>query len=101
LHHHHHRRLLRLIDALERQWQAEHDALGVTACDPYVVRLLDLLRPAHSRTTSQIRARVPALQAGVRRSRAHEFDAVGTPRPKSREYSQRVPSLLPFLSRSP
>ncbi len=38
----HHRRLLRLIDALERQWQTEHEASGFTARDPYVTRLLDL-----------------------------------------------------------
>ncbi|PVE24228.1 hypothetical protein DC522_12080 [Microvirga sp. KLBC 81] len=38
----HHRRLLRLIDALERQWQAEHEESGFTARDPYVARLLDL-----------------------------------------------------------
>ena len=38
----HHRRLLRLIDALEHQWQAERDAPGFTARDPYVARLLDL-----------------------------------------------------------
>lgn len=39
----HHRRLQRLIDALERQWQAEHDVPGFTARDPYVARLLDLI----------------------------------------------------------
>jgi hypothetical protein len=39
----HHRRLLRLIDALERQWQSEHEASGFTARDPYVARLLDLV----------------------------------------------------------
>ncbi|MCB8821960.1 hypothetical protein [Microvirga rosea] len=35
--------LLRLIDALERQWQAEHEASGFTAHDPYAARLLDLV----------------------------------------------------------
>ncbi|UVF22779.1 hypothetical protein HPT29_027560 (plasmid) [Microvirga terrae] len=39
----HHRRLLRLIDALDRQWQAEHTEAGFTARDPYVARLLDLV----------------------------------------------------------
>jgi hypothetical protein len=46
----HHRRLLRLIDALERQWQGEHEASGFTARDPYVARLLalfDLLGSAY------------------------------------------------------
>lgn len=38
----HHRRLLRLIDALERQWRAEREEAGFTARDPYVARLLDL-----------------------------------------------------------
>jgi hypothetical protein len=38
----HHRRLFRLIDALERQWEAEREGAGFTARDPYVARLLDL-----------------------------------------------------------
>jgi FMN-dependent NADH-azoreductase len=38
----HQRCLLRLIDALERQWQAEHEASSFTARDPYAARLPDL-----------------------------------------------------------
>lgn len=38
----HQRRLLRLIDALERQWSAEREEAGFVARDPYVARLLDL-----------------------------------------------------------
>jgi len=38
----HQRRLHRLIDALERQWNAERDEAGFVARDPYVARLLDL-----------------------------------------------------------
>jgi len=38
----HQRRLLRLIEALERQWNAEHHNAGFVARDPYVARLLDL-----------------------------------------------------------
>jgi hypothetical protein len=39
LHQHH---LHRLIDALERQWNAEREEAGIVARDPYVTRLLDL-----------------------------------------------------------
>jgi hypothetical protein len=38
----HQRRLHRLIDALERQWNAEREEAGFVARDPYVARLLDL-----------------------------------------------------------
>lgn len=38
----HQRRLHRLIDALERQWNAERQEAGFVARDPYVARLLDL-----------------------------------------------------------
>ncbi|QRM36185.1 hypothetical protein JO965_45520 (plasmid) [Microvirga sp. VF16] len=39
----HQRRLHRLIDALERQWNAEREEAGFVARDPYVARLLDLV----------------------------------------------------------
>jgi hypothetical protein len=39
----HRRRLLRLIDALERQFCEEHANSGLVARDHYVARLLDLL----------------------------------------------------------
>jgi hypothetical protein len=38
----HQRRLHRLIDALERQWNAEREEAGFVARDPYVARLLEL-----------------------------------------------------------
>jgi hypothetical protein len=38
----HQRRLHRLIDALERQWNAEREEAGFVGRDPYVARLLDL-----------------------------------------------------------
>jgi hypothetical protein len=38
----HQRRLHRLIEALERQWNAEREEAGFVARDPYVARLLDL-----------------------------------------------------------
>lgn len=38
----HQRRLHRLIDALERQWNAEQEEAGFVARDSYVARLLDL-----------------------------------------------------------
>jgi hypothetical protein len=38
----HQRRLLRLVDALERQWESERQDVGFVARDPYVARLLDL-----------------------------------------------------------
>jgi hypothetical protein len=38
----HQRRLHRLIEALERQWDAEREEAGFVARDPYVARLLDL-----------------------------------------------------------
>ncbi|EIM30020.1 DUF6635 family protein [Microvirga lotononidis] len=38
----HHRRLTRLIDALEKQWNREHEDAEFKAHDPYVARLMDV-----------------------------------------------------------
>ena len=38
----HHRRLQRLIDAVEKQWEAEHEDDEFVAHDPYVARLMDM-----------------------------------------------------------
>jgi hypothetical protein len=38
----HHRRLNRLIDAVEKQWNAEHEDADFVAHDPYVARLMDV-----------------------------------------------------------
>jgi hypothetical protein len=38
----HHRRLHRLIDAVEKQWNAEHEDSDFIAPDPYVARLVDV-----------------------------------------------------------
>jgi hypothetical protein len=38
----HHRRLHRLIDAVEKQWNAEHEDADFVAHDPYVARLMDV-----------------------------------------------------------
>jgi hypothetical protein len=37
----HHRRLHRLIDAVEKQWNVEHEDAEFVAHDPYVARLMD------------------------------------------------------------
>ena len=38
----HQRRLHRLIDAVERQWDSEHEDADFVAHDPYVARLMDV-----------------------------------------------------------
>jgi hypothetical protein len=38
----HHRRLHRLIDAVEKQWNLEHEDAEFVAHDPYVARLMDV-----------------------------------------------------------
>ena len=38
----HHRRLQRLIDAVEKQWEAEHEDDEFVAHDPYVAHLMDM-----------------------------------------------------------
>jgi hypothetical protein len=38
----HHRRLHRLIDAVEKQWNSEHEDAEFVAHDPYVARLMDV-----------------------------------------------------------
>jgi hypothetical protein len=38
----HHRRLHRLIDAVEKQWNAEHGDTDFVAYDPYAARLMDV-----------------------------------------------------------
>ena len=38
----HHRRLHRLIDAVEKQWNAEHEDADFVAYDPYAARLMDV-----------------------------------------------------------
>jgi hypothetical protein len=38
----HHRRLHRLIDAVEKQWNLEHEDADFVAHDPYVARLMDV-----------------------------------------------------------
>ncbi len=38
----HHHRLHRLIDAVEKQWNAEHEHADFGAHDPYVARLMDV-----------------------------------------------------------
>jgi len=38
----HHRRLQRLIDALEKRWEAEHEDDEFVAHDPYVAHLMDM-----------------------------------------------------------
>jgi hypothetical protein len=38
----HHRHLHRLIDAVEKQWDAEHEDAEFVAHDPYVARLMDV-----------------------------------------------------------
>jgi hypothetical protein len=37
----HQRRLRRLIDAVEKQWDSEHEDADFVAHDPYVARLMD------------------------------------------------------------
>ncbi len=39
----HHRRLHRLIDAVEKQWNSEHEDAEFVAHDPYVARLMDVI----------------------------------------------------------
>jgi hypothetical protein len=38
----HHRRLHRLIDAVEKQWNVEHEEVDFVAYDPYAARLMDV-----------------------------------------------------------